>query len=295
MKKIFTLSMVMIVVLIQAQTVTDYDGNVYDVIQIGEQFWLQQNLKSMHYSDGTVIPDVLGYENSDSLVEIYGRLYTWDAAMRNSTVPMSQGVCPDGWHLPSTEEWIVMETFLGGSNVAGGKMKVMGTDHWNPPNTGATNSSGFSCLPAGEYDTPNSVFQFLRRYAIFWTSTEVSNDKARERFLAYNSTACDIYDWHKSLNYCVKDAATGAGEKSGQDLKVYPNPVKEVLHISVPGTVNQTTISVWDGMGRKVLEQEGILAENRLIDVSAMVPGIYVLKVVTESGEYHRRFLKSSH
>ncbi len=128
-------------------SVTDYDGNTYSSIILGEQMWLAENLKSIHYSDGTEIPEVVSYNNDENLANIYGRLYTWDAAMNGSTYVGSQGACPCGWHVPSDEEWKELENYLGGSNIAGGKMKEAGISHWNAPNTGSDNSSGLTFLP----------------------------------------------------------------------------------------------------------------------------------------------------
>ena len=114
--------------------------------------------------------------------------------MRDSTQPGIQGVCPCQWHIPTDQEWSEMENYLGGASVAGGKMKDTGTVYWDAPNTGASNSSGFSALPAGEFDAyynPN-VFRLLSQYAVFWTSTQVSTLKARERYLAYNSSLINL-------------------------------------------------------------------------------------------------------
>lgn len=295
MKKTFTLCLIVFGLISYSQTVTDFDGNVYDEIKIGNQTWLQQNLKSLHYSDGELIPDVLGYQNKDSLIQIYGRLYTWNATMRGSTTPMAQGVCPDGWHIPSTEEWIVLEDYLGGFAVAGGAMKSTNPDHWNPPNTGATNSSGFTALAAGEYDTPNGVFQFLMRYAVFWTSTETSSTKARERFLSYNSAACDIYDWHKSLNYsirCVKDAATGMGEDRNPAIHIFPNPTFSSFTISIPSEKEEGIATLFDSMGRMVAENAISDFTNHLFETDGLTPGTYLLKIRTESRVYEKKVLK---
>ncbi len=295
MKKIFTFSLVLMTVFLQAQTVTDYDGNVYNVIQIGDQFWLQQNLKSLHYSDGTLIPDVRAYENSDSLAVIYGRLYTWDATMRNTTIPMAQGVCPDGWHIPSSQEWGLMEDFLGGANVAGGAMKVTGYDHWDPPNSGATNSSGFTVLAAGEFDTPNGIFQFLKQYAVFWTSTEVSTTKARERFLSYNSASCDIYDWHKSLNYsirCVKDENTGMDSRERQDLHLFPNPASTLMWLIITTIPDPGEASVYDLMGRVVLKEKISDVTNHTLDVGKLPAGSYMIQIRTGRSLFQKNFLK---
>jgi uncharacterized protein (TIGR02145 family) len=118
------------------------DGQVYKWVKIGNQVWMAENL---NYET----PNSWWYDNNSANGDIYGRLYTWAAAMNgessSNSVPSGvQGVCPDGWHLPSDAEWTVLTDYLGGESVAGGKMKEAGTVHWNSPNTGATNSSGFT-------------------------------------------------------------------------------------------------------------------------------------------------------
>lgn len=188
------------------ETVLDYDGNVYHTVTIGTQKWLKENLKSLHYSDGAPIPDAAAYNDSDNLANIYGRLYTWNATMRDSTVQETQGVCPLGWHVPSDSEWTVLENFLGGAPVAGGKLKDTASGFWDAPNTGATNSSGFSGLPGGEYDGYSNpqIYTLLHQYAVFWTSTQSNSTQAIERYLSYNSAACLPYSWYKVMKYSVR-------------------------------------------------------------------------------------------
>ncbi len=206
------------------EIVRDYDNNSYHVVRIGSQSWLKENLKSLHYSDGISIPDVVSFNNDESLATVYGRLYTWPAAMKGSNTPMTQGVCPCGWHVPSDPEWTTMEEYLGGAAVAGGKLKEAGTAHWKTPNTGADNSSGFSALGAGEWDT--TVFHQLTEQAVFWTSTEISAEDAREQYLSFDNAASHIYNWHKPLKYsirCIKDTAgprwaTTYGGKTATDV-----------------------------------------------------------------------------
>ncbi|MCF7823318.1 MAG: T9SS type A sorting domain-containing protein [Candidatus Marinimicrobia bacterium] len=222
--------------------IQDYDGNEYHSVIIGNQVWLKENLKSLHYADGTLIPDVAVYNNSDRNANVYGRLYTWDAAMRGSTDEGAQGLCPDGWHIPSDAEWKELENYLGGAAIAGGKMKEAGTSHWNTPNTGADNSSGFTALPGGEYDAfyqPYS-FQLLNEYAVFWTSTETSTDQARERYLAFNSAASAIYDWYKSMKYSIR----AVKDQVQTDLKTYneAQPESGILHPNFPNPFNPNTV-----------------------------------------------------
>lgn len=289
-------------------TITDYDGNVYHTIVIGEQVWLKENLKSLHYSDGTKIPDVVAYNNDDNLADIYGRLYKWDAAMKNSTEESVQGVCPCGWHIPSDAEWKQLENFFGGAADAGGKMKESGLTHWKLPNTGADNSSGLTILPGGEYDayyTPNK-FILLREYAVFWTSTEINSTKAREKYLSYNSSASSTYDWYKVMKYsirCVRDtAATQLSYQnkilpSGIQLKQnYPNPFNPntIIEYCLPQTMD-VQLSIYNAIGQKL----AVLYEGRQNSGSHYVDfrghnlpsGIYIYELKAQGFQLRKRCL----
>lgn len=184
----------------------DYDGNTYGVVKIGEQCWMAENLRVTHYADSTPIPHVTGVTNWDTLdvsdkaycyydddsvtnAETYGALYTWAAAMNgaasSNSIPSSvQGVCPDGWHLPSDAEWTELTDYLGGESIAGGKLKETGTTHWHSPNTGATNETGFTALPGGDRVSDGS-FHYVGGLGFWWSATE--------------SSATDTWHWH--MNY----------------------------------------------------------------------------------------------
>jgi uncharacterized protein (TIGR02145 family) len=177
-------------------SVTDLEGNIYKTIKIGNQVWLAENLKSTKYNDGIEIPLVTDntswsnlttsgycwYNNDASTYKnTYGALYNWYAVSTGK-------LCPTGWHVPSDAEWKTLEMFLGmiqeqadsmdlRGTTEGGKMKEAGTAHWNTPNTGATNESGFSGLPGGyRYGTffSSVVWQypFYSIEGIWWSSTE---------------------------------------------------------------------------------------------------------------------------
>ena len=175
-----------------AGTFTDpRDGQTYDLIEIGTQIWFAENI---NYEIG----DSWWYEDNSAYGDIYGRLYTWDAALN---------ACPSGWHLPTDDEWTVLTDFLGGEPVAGGKMKETGTTHWNSPNTGATNSSGFTGLPGGNR-TPNGWSGFLGDYGRWWSSTEDSGYNGWARNLNYSYVHVWRFGSLKASGYsvrCLKD------------------------------------------------------------------------------------------
>jgi len=146
-------------------------------IKIGNQVWMVKNLDVDHYRNGDSIPQVTDeaiwdkietgawcfYSNDSDNGSVYGKLYNWYA------VNDPRGLAPIGWHVPSDAEWDSLSTFLGGDLVAGGKMKETGTSHWQLPNTGATNESGFSALPGG-YRSGRMFFN-IGSSGYWWSST----------------------------------------------------------------------------------------------------------------------------
>ena len=149
-------------------TVTDIDGNVYNTVTIGTQCWMLEDLKTTRYNDGTAIPNVTDYTawgnlttgawvypsfNNPNYNSVYGKLYNWYAVGTGKLAPI-------GWHVPTDAELTILTTYLGGNNVAGGAMKA--TILWNSPNTGATNSSGFTALPAGmAYSSDMGIYGYI--------------------------------------------------------------------------------------------------------------------------------------
>ncbi|MBU1632969.1 hypothetical protein KJ762_00470 [bacterium] len=175
------------------ETVTDVDGNIYRIIQIGNQCWTAENLKVTHYRNGDVIPNVsdntewenlttgayCNYDNDTSNVATYGRLYNW------YTVNDSRNIAPEGWHVPTDAEWQTLVDYLGGDAIAGGEMKETGTTHWHSPNTGATNESGFAALPGG-FPYHDGTFHGMGTNATFWSSIEYGRYTAWSRDLFYD-------------------------------------------------------------------------------------------------------------
>jgi uncharacterized protein (TIGR02145 family) len=208
--------------------VMDVNGNIYPSVKIGDQIWMAENLKATMYADKTPIPLVedsaqwfdftresLGYcwyENVQTHGYVYGALYSWAAATKAfdgiSTIEEGvQGVCPDGWHLPSDDEWKALEMYLGMSQEEadipkwrgrdqGGKMKQEGLQYWNAPNSGASNEIGFNASPGG-YRHGSAVFKDVYKTARFWTSTQ--NGYGYAWYRSYG------YAWYRRVEYDRSD------------------------------------------------------------------------------------------
>jgi uncharacterized protein (TIGR02145 family) len=207
-----------------AITVTDVEGSIYSTITIGSQVWMAENLRTGQYRDGSTIPNVPDntawsmlttgawsvYGNYAGNNVTYGKLYNWFA------VTDPRGLCPQGWHVPSDTEWKQLEMHLGLSasdaNLAGyrgetqsigGKLKST-SDLWDAPNTGATNTSGFSALPGG-YRIDNGDFIGVGSYGDWWTSTQVDTQFAWGRDL--DNEDAGVYrfgDLPKKNGQCVR-------------------------------------------------------------------------------------------
>jgi uncharacterized protein (TIGR02145 family) len=191
-------------------SVTDIDGNIYGTVQIGNQVWMSENLKTSRYRNGDLIPIVTDntawgaltngsrslYSNDSTTYENpYGNLYNWYAVTDN------RGLCPNGWHAPTDAEWTILTTYLGGESVAGGKMKSIGT--WNAPNTGATNESGFSVLPGGFRSNDGSIYN-IRGLAFFWSAPEYDITFAWLRYLNYDIGYVGRDSYVKSVGASVR-------------------------------------------------------------------------------------------
>jgi len=170
-------------------TITDNEGNTYKTIKIGAQNWMAENLKVTKYKDGSAI--TTGYSNSEwenlstgayavyddnpSNADIYGNLYNW------YTVDDSRGVCPDGWHVSTDEDWTILLLYIGVSEVIngnmgtneGGKLKEVGTEHWEETNEDVTNETGFTVLPAGNRNI-DGQYGGIYTNAKIWTSSGLS-------------------------------------------------------------------------------------------------------------------------
>ena len=203
-------------------SVTDIDGNTYPVVQIGNQCWTAENLRTTKYNNDSVIPNVTddaawsqlstpawcNYENNPSYDTTYGKLYNWYTVAAGN-------MCPTGWHVPSDAEWSILINYLdpnasGGQtfpNTAGGKMKT--TTGWAPsPDGAATNESGFSGLPGGSRNYPGANVYIVGNYGVWWSSTEINTSNSWFRVLDY-SNGNAFKNFHNKQNgfsvRCLKD------------------------------------------------------------------------------------------
>jgi uncharacterized protein (TIGR02145 family) len=214
--------------------VTDIDGNNYPSVNIGTQTWTQKNLNVSRYRNGDVIPQVTNatqwanlttgawcWYNNDSATyaATYGKLYNWYA------VTDPRGLAPQGWHVPSDGEWNRLVKFvdpasdtsviLGDqSSIAGGYLKETGTSHWLAPNTGASNSFGFTALPSGYREPTAGNFAEIGTRCVFWSSTISGNSSPFVRYLyEYQSVIAKSNLINQKDGFsvrCLRDANTNS-------------------------------------------------------------------------------------
>ena len=196
-------------------SVFDQDGNSYTTVTIGTQEWMVENLKTTKYNDGSIIPLVTGKNDWESLTtpgycwydndaatykNPYGAMYNWYAVNTGK-------LCPTGWHVPTNEETETLADYLGGSVVAGGKLKETGTAHWDSPNTDATNEFGFTALPGGmRWD--DGDFLAIGYDGFWWTATEFTAECGRGRGMGSDHGQVTYVTANKKFGYsvrCVKD------------------------------------------------------------------------------------------
>jgi uncharacterized protein (TIGR02145 family) len=196
--------------------VIDVDGNIYKTVYIGTQHWMAENLKVSKYNDGTLIPNVIDktqwselttgawcYYNNDVINNAkFGKLYNWYTI--NPTFNNNKNVCPKDWHVPNEIEWTKLIDYLGGINLAGGKLKL-NDDSWNLSDYKATNISLFGAVPGGYRYIYG--FEDIRRYGLWWTNTK-KNEQARFIEIYYKNDTVNIEDSYLSDGFsirCIKD------------------------------------------------------------------------------------------
>ncbi len=194
MKKIvITFAIILAVIYAKSQETSTFtdprDGKTYKIVKIGDQWWFAENLNyecenSWQYNDDKAKSDV------------YGRFYTWESA---------QTACPEGWHIPTNEEWDAMISAIGGETEAAIKLKST-TGDWQNSDNGGDNSIGFNAIPAGFRDLDGS-FTDIGMIAAFWTGTDNGN-VAWRRYLIFDRGVISRGNDNKNFGYsirCVKD------------------------------------------------------------------------------------------
>ena len=192
------------------ETVTDIDGNKYNTVKIGDQLWMAEDLKVSKYNDGTPIPYIAEktawtnnktgaycwYNNEES----WGTLYNWYAV--NTGI-----LAPDGWHVASDNDWTILADYLGGEDVAGGKLKETGAERWSSPNKDATNDYWFTALPGG-FRLGEGTFSSFGGGAYWWTSVGFDYLNSWDRKIFWNESILRSghYDIREGKSVrCVKD------------------------------------------------------------------------------------------
>ena len=229
-------------------TLTDIDGNVYNTVQIGQQCWMKENLRTTKYADNTEIPagnansetSPLRYapNNDETNVLVYGYLYNWPAVMHGASSSDAnpsgvQGICPNGWHVPSVAEWTQLRDFVSsqsqyicGSNNSYIAKALAHTTGWSyatgscePGNTPTSNNAtGFSALPAGGFFTDN--FSHFHQVSYFWSTTKTSQQSQPSAFeIHYNNECVTGGGSFQNMAYsvrCIRDEDSSTEPHDGQ-------------------------------------------------------------------------------
>ncbi len=259
------------IVITNCGTVTDIDGNVYHTVTIGTQCWMLENLKVTHYRNGDSIPNVIdatawsglstgaycNYNNDSNNATTYGRLYNWYA------LDDSRKIAPAGWHLPSDAEWTQLTDYLGGESVAGGKLKEIGTIHWNSPNIGATNETGFTALPGGDRHY-SGQFRYMKNYGYWWSSSESDTSNSLSRTLNFSFETIGRYSYPKVCGFsvrCIKDISIGDVFGGGVVAYIFqtgdPGYVAGQTHGLIAAPSDQSTGAEWGCYGTALSGADG--------------------------------------
>lgn len=292
--------------IVQSQTVTDIDGNIYGTVTIGTQVWMSENIKVTHYQNGDIIPSVTDgtiwssleegarayYDNDSALhAPVYGALYNGYAAIDN------RNICPTAWHVASDTDWNILEVYLDpstdttiigwvGTNI-GRLLKEEGNSHWYE-NAYALDLAGFTALPAGVFDSSGS-FGGISYYSDWWTSTTDFPGGGHIRFLSYDNDKINRTERNHKTGYsvrCVRDeAATQINENNNNKrIKIYPNPCSEIINIELSENEAENEIQIISITGQIIYSQNTVNGINT-VNTSQLKSGIYFLRL-KNSGKY---------
>ena len=287
---------------------TDIDGNLYNSVIIGTQEWVKENLNVSRYNDGTIIPQVTDptawgnlttgawcyYNNDAANGLIYGKLYNYYAvAGIHDTISSTPNkvLAPIGFHVPTDTNWTTLTDYLGGFLVAGGEMKEIGTAHWMSPNTGATNSSGFTGLADG-YRWYHGSDGGMGLYANWWSSTLYTNITTNTvsvwiRHMDHDNAAISKNDALKEFGFSVRllndtlfsDSPTNIETIEAKKINIYPNPTNgdfTITGLELVGTVSSLSLTDMNGKVVKVLDTKATK-----FSMASLKPGVYFLNIIS--------------
>lgn len=291
-----------------AQSCADVDGNVYNTVQVGSQLWMAENLRTTRYANGDAIATGLtnlewgntlegayAYpSNNEAYNETHGKLYNGYA------VQDPRGLCPDGWLIPSDSAWASLEVALGlpvssAFNVGmrgvqqnvGGQLKA--TTFWDPPNTGATNSTGFSALASGNRDTFGN-YPSMNTNGDHWTSTWDSPSFMWGRYV-YNFSG-GIYRSPSPATIgfscrCLYGQPVGMADHNDRAITLTssPNPTAGSALVTLTGSAERAVpLRMLNALGQTLFVTTLNADQRQVVNLSSYANGVYLLEVRFANG-----------
>jgi len=284
--------------------ISDIDGNTYKTILVDDKVWFSENLKVTRFQNGDTIPQVsdsamwsaltgpgmCSYQNDSAFDCPYGKLYNHHVA-RDPRNP-----CPFGWRVPSLTDLYDLIFFLDPNanpqqpgnqpNTAGGQLKSVGLTYYQPPNAGATNSSGFSAIPNGGRNPQGQFSLSNDAAASYWLSTQVGPGMGFFLELAYPQNWAVRNAYFSGYGVCIRcvtDLSTlNINETHIPTFNVYPNPAGEYIKINSNELIVGKEYVISDFTGRQLLRGR-ILSEDMTVSIIELPSGMYFLSFPSSS------------
>ena len=294
-----------------AQTVNDYDGNSYDVITIGTQKWLKQNLVTSHFSNGDIIPNVtdgvawstltasgMCFYNNDSVMfaDAFGAIYNGYVA-----ISTTRNVCPLEWHVATDSDWKILEKFVDASvdttlegsytgSTVGRHLREIFPGTWTPSSNSfnyGIDTYGFSATAAGVRSSTDGSYGGMGNYADFWTSTNLGITGGYVHYLYFDNSQVQRVPRNVNNGYsirCVQDADASLEKTYLDDLNLFPNPANNgVFTIDAADISENVSYTVTNLSGEIILQNEILNGTKVDIDLSKESKGMYMIHLATDS------------